>query len=447
MNDSASPHQGVPEPANIRSFIKWLLVSELFFIGYAALFLHRDGHLPPPFFYNASDTFMDFFNTNFWAHAAAPYQDWHAIYPIFTFLVARLVTPDRCLGVAGPHALRACATSSIWLIVCSCIVGAGICGAIAARYVKLERRLSVAAFVGAATLLSLPSIFALERGNYILVAFVCVAVSAWSGRNWKGALWLAAAINFKPYLVVLWLVPLVKRRYDYLAVSILFVLAVNALAMLLVGYSHYYLLLDNIRGFASTGPGSVFQNMWYATAFSAWAAAVASDIAVRHLNPVVLLSARVVLEILRWVSVAVAAYALVWVGRAASRASWELLSLVVILALLAVSSSPSGYALLFTVPFIPSLIAEGLSGRRALLLFIVFTPLDWGIGPHHVFSYVSYLTGRHIDYLEGITALAYVRPAAVLLLLLSSLKSLRRLDSVVQISADTSRMGSVSHQL
>ena len=42
--------------------------------------------LPTPFFYDKSDSFMDFFHTNYWAFNDSRYTDWSAIYPLFAEL-------------------------------------------------------------------------------------------------------------------------------------------------------------------------------------------------------------------------------------------------------------------------------------------------------------------------------------------------------------------------
>ena len=95
-----------PEAIAEKALRKWiyaLLLSELIFFILAVWSIDAKGVLPPPFFYNVDDTFMDFFNTNFWSLYDGRYENWRSIYPIFTFLVGKLLTNPECgINVGNP---------------------------------------------------------------------------------------------------------------------------------------------------------------------------------------------------------------------------------------------------------------------------------------------------------------------------------------------------------
>lgn len=61
-----------------------------------AYLFDQNGYLPQPFFYEPSDTFMDWFNTAYWARDPGAYDSWRTIYPPLTFVVLRSLGSDRC---------------------------------------------------------------------------------------------------------------------------------------------------------------------------------------------------------------------------------------------------------------------------------------------------------------------------------------------------------------
>jgi len=49
------------------------------------------GYLPSPFVYDKSDTFMDLFNTMYWAYYEGRYTDWGSVYPPLGFLFLKII--------------------------------------------------------------------------------------------------------------------------------------------------------------------------------------------------------------------------------------------------------------------------------------------------------------------------------------------------------------------
>lgn len=420
-NQTAKPYKN----RNVlRTFCILLISSQLAFLLYTLLHLYRYGYLPPPFFYDVSDTFMDFFNVNFWSYADAPYEDWHAIYPIFTFFLGQLITPQQCQNVSGPHDLRECGGSSIWIIIVGAVIGALLCGQLAERHFQTKHRFIVFTIATLISIMSLPLLFAIERGNYIVLAFACLAAAELSGQNWKGAFWLAIAINFKPYIAILWFIPLIKRRYDYLIESVLFVLIINAVAFLMVGNDHYYLLFENILGFAKADSIGLLQQVYYTTSFGSWSKVLSSSQISLFFPPKVMVVIFLTVTSLRWAGLCLVAISLCRIIRSATVDSWEKLSLTMIMALLVVSPSPGGYALLFMFPFLPKLMAEDNSKLNMLLIFALLTPLDFIVGPTQKYIMASHFADNRITYSAGVTFLDYIRPFAVMLYLLSITRSL-----------------------
>jgi hypothetical protein len=97
------------------------LAAEWFMAGLVVLVALRgvvyfaiNGYLPEPFFYESSDTWMDWFNTAWWAHNKGIYDSWASIYPPISFVILRVLGISHCYAspAAGPS--RGCATGWAW---------------------------------------------------------------------------------------------------------------------------------------------------------------------------------------------------------------------------------------------------------------------------------------------------------------------------------------------
>lgn len=406
---------------NLSRFCLALVGSQVLFIIYTLFYWHLTGRLPPPFIYHVHDTFMDFYNTNFWAQTSGRYQDWHSIYPIFTFWLGQLFSPGQCEAAIKPVILRQCSIESIWLLLGLYVIGVLITAWLAVRHIEqnLFNRCWQVLLIGFMLLMASPSLFAMERGNYILLTFTFIAMSEWMGRNWRGALLLALAINLKQYLIVLWLVPLLKRRYDYLVISIGLALIVNQLAMIFVADEHYGMLFENMFIFANDASiSSFFQKMWYATSFSSWSAAIANPKAIEYLSPPIIQLLTLGIETLRWFSLLFALLSLFLVLRNAARLSWEEVSLIVLMALMMIVGSVGGYALILLFPFVVTLLQQGKLTNLLPLFFLLATPLDVPLRPTQIRIDTSYLTGQAVEQVATITLGMYLRPVLLVLLMI-----------------------------
>ena len=75
--------------------------------GWTALVFHRTGYLPQPFVFDTNDTFMDWFNTAYWAHHPGAYDIWQSIYPPLSFVFLKLVGLPGCY-LDSPFYARDC---------------------------------------------------------------------------------------------------------------------------------------------------------------------------------------------------------------------------------------------------------------------------------------------------------------------------------------------------
>jgi hypothetical protein len=319
----------------------------------------------------------------------------------------------------SPIEFRACAAGSIGWIAGTYLAGAWICaltvvGKLDDAWAPRWWRVPVLTFVFA---LAAPGLFALERGNYIVIVFLCLALSEFSGRNWKGALFLAIAINLKQYLVVLWLAPFLKRRFDYLALSVMMAIAINWISTMAVPDTHYWLLFENMFGFSTGGASSYFEKMWYATSFSAWVKGIDNSPWVGRLPPNLFLIASLGVYSLRWVSLVLVGASLLLLARDRERLSWEEITFVSLVSLMMLTDSIGGYALILAFPVAAVLASRGRFAGMLFCLFILVTPLDIPLGPFHIVRTWGFLSGRFVDYIAALSLGAYIRPFALLYLL------------------------------
>ena len=76
------------------------------FVRLANIFFYQ-GYLPAPFVFDIGDTFMDWFNTAYWAHNPGAYSVWRTIYLPLSFVITGLLGDPTCYKNA-PYDARDC---------------------------------------------------------------------------------------------------------------------------------------------------------------------------------------------------------------------------------------------------------------------------------------------------------------------------------------------------
>ena len=325
--------------------------------------------------------------------------------------------------------MRTCDLPSIALLAITYIVGIALCTlAYMRRYHNYDRK-SIRKVAAIAFMLcfSLPGLFALERGNYVVIAFMLLACVQFSGWMWFGALALGAAINLKQYLILLWLVPAIKSRYRYLLQSIGFAVGLNAVSQLYIRDANYSMLISNMLEFSNSGHASFFEKIWYTTSVSAWWRAVEFSAPLRRqLSDGNFLLAYHCVSIARWLSLSVSVLVIGLCIRTRFRIDADYLAFVLLICLLVATDSVGGYSILLLLPFLPGAVLNVRSSLVAPLLALLLTPLDAPLGPSRAFELTSYLSGRPVVYNASITIGAYARPILLFILLVLVLRDLMR---------------------
>lgn len=233
-------------------------------IAFAALLLqsYRQGYAVQPFIYNTFDTFMDWYNTAYWAwRPREAFANWGTVYPPASFVFLRLVTVEGCY-VGEPLVARNCDWVGLCAL-CATYLMAVVC--VGRLYWKTDR--ATAPMRTIAIALGLPLVFALERGNLIIITLVFVLLGFTPLIGSARLRWLsvAAAINFKIYLIAGLAGFFVKRKWLALEAITIMAAMVYTATWMIFGAGSPAELISDIREFAEGAVTHSWQDVYYAS--------------------------------------------------------------------------------------------------------------------------------------------------------------------------------------
>ncbi len=181
-------------------------------LGHALWRLLVHGYLPHPFQAEPWESFMDFYNTAFWAHRPGAYAQWRTVYPPLSFVFLRLWTPAGCYRTDA-YAARTCDAPALAPMVLAYLLNAAL---VYLAYRRLDRR--TAAPRAFALCAGMPMLYGLELANLIIPCFTAfvLAEGGLIRSPTLRAVCSALAINFKPYLLLTLLPRLARRRWGFL---------------------------------------------------------------------------------------------------------------------------------------------------------------------------------------------------------------------------------------
>ena len=170
-------------------------------LWYYVSFFNNDGFLPSPFIYDKSDTFMDLYNTLWWAGDDGRYTVWGSVYPPLNFLLLKALRiifyQDIQLGT--PSDFRTMTLAPAYLLCGVHLIAAFVVVSFPAwRVISHPARLAVAIIAA----VSAPMLFSMERGNLIIVCLLFLPL-ALEEKSSLRTLAVAILINIKPYFAVL----------------------------------------------------------------------------------------------------------------------------------------------------------------------------------------------------------------------------------------------------
>ena len=237
-------------------------------LGFANLVHHylTRGFLPPPFVFDVGDTFMDWFNTAYWAHNPGAYSVWRTIYLPLSFVITGALGDPQCYGDA-PYDARDCDTIGIIVILltyAACVVVSAIALFRRDRTTALLRLIPIA--------LGGPLLFALERGNLVMLAYIAFVLVYGGLLRSERAIAVASAflVNMKVYFVFPLAAFAVKRQWRRLELCGIAALALYLVTLLIVGAGTPLELASNLSNWFSFRAGAVWDEILYTTTYKAF---------------------------------------------------------------------------------------------------------------------------------------------------------------------------------
>ena len=392
-----------------------LALAVLAAIAHVILFTLEYGYLPAPFFYDVADTFMDWFNSAFWAHDNGAYDSWGTIYPPLSFLVLRLFSNRQCylnnqdLGVRdcdwfGFVALPAMLLLNLVLLWYS--------------FRKLDRATALPRTIALG--LGLPMLYTFERGNILMLAFACIVLAfgpLLASARWR---WVALglAINFKVYLVAALAPQLLKRRWRWFEGALVTTIIIYLITWLLLGYGSPGEIYRNIAVVAGDYEAGSLLDGWYALTYKPFLSildgsyfpivgVIGSD-AVEAL--LVLLP---LLQRLTQLLIALAAIATFLRPEAVPMHRATCLGLLMAI----VTSESGGYTQMMLFFFIFMERWQGLARPMALVLaYILCIPADISIDRFPPIVSESWIYGGPVFVEYGLSIGPFLRPLAVMMI-------------------------------
>lgn len=392
-----------------------LALCNLLYLGYSFLHVEWLGYLPPPYFQNHYDTYMDLYNTNFFSYQSTRYDGWRSVYPPLAFLVAKFNTSAQCVANSTPVELRECSPWSILLIYAAMVVGS-IYNALdfCRTYMsQLDKKFIAFFSLVIATFLSGPSVFAIERGNYIVLCYALLSIAIYyRGHNLILAM-LAVSVNIKPYLGVLILS--YARRTTIYKMFMAFVLSAALFfsSDIVLGDKNSKLLLDNILGFANAENGNYldklyFNNspmLWYDVLYYIVRTNMTENIFLQELIQTVIYT-----KFLLYVPLLILLRN-IWNSK-------DVIFKCFALTLLLVTYLPSlgGYAILLLFPYFAHFAGVGKYKYLPWIIFALYLAPDMQFPVVHDYSNYSYfLDGDLVWKRSGLTLGSVLRPLILLL--------------------------------
>jgi hypothetical protein len=234
-------------------------------LAHVIWFTDTHGYLPAPFFYDVSDTFMDWFNTAFWSHDAGAYDSWRTLYPPLSFLVLRLLSDPTCYLNSEGHTARDCDWFGFVAIGAIVLLNLLL---LWLSFRKLDTRTAWPRMLALG--LGLPMLYTIERGNILILTFTCIMLAfgpliASARLRW---LMLGLAINFKVYLVAALAPQLLKRRWRWFEGALITTILVYLASWLLLGAGSPGQIFANIAAVSSDFESGTLLDGWYAITYT-----------------------------------------------------------------------------------------------------------------------------------------------------------------------------------
>ena len=375
----------------------------------------RDGYLPQPFYYLVNGSLMDLYTTAMWAHRQGAYSVWRSLYPPLSFDLLRLFTNARCY-LDNDLAGRQCDRDAVGVLIAVFVANAGLTAwsyRLSDPRTALARALAVSA--------GLPMLYALERGNLLIPCFTAFVLGAGPvvRSRWGRIAALALSVNFKPYLLGVFLPAVARRDWRWLLGFGAFGLAIYVATFLLQGAGTPQELLSDIGGYRKGNDAALWGNLYYATSYWPLARFMSAHQGFAEslqpwVSPAFSMASVVVM---RLVQLAVAVCMIAAALRPAGLEPRRFMALFTAMILTTVTNGSSGYALIFLF-FLVFFEPWRGPARIAILVsaYLLCLPIDWSFWPMMHGPAHSFLGGRDVTVSFGVSVGQIVRPGLLLII-------------------------------
>ena len=358
-------------------------------LSYLFYFFFYNSFLPSPFVLDKSNTFMDFYNPLSWVYDPSIYETTKTVYPPLNFVflkcVAYLFTllgirPDTAEGLRAQSAIFQILLVAIYFLI-----------AFMAVYKILgDRKTRLRHFcLALAMTISMPVLFAIERGNLILVAllFLSLYVVCPDKKSMSALILVAILINIKPYFALLALLYLPHfKTFCWLG-------AWSGLIFVLTGVlidPQFYLFFNNLLLFNNIGGGiPVFDQLTFPS----------SALALKGLTIMIPWMKHYMfwfslLKIILYLVIAVFIFITIFNKHITDRD--RVIGIVMLITNYSVMSG--GYSLIYYLPILPILLRY-YPHKFIFYLLALMAPLDWILcyqQEHHeaLYSYLGSVVGE-----------------------------------------------------
>jgi hypothetical protein len=375
---------------------------------------NETGYLVQPFLYIPDDTFMDWFNTTFWAHQRGSYSVWRSIYPPLSFVFLRVFSLSQCY-VTSPLIARDCD----WLSMVAMTGFYG--GAIFSAFLAFRKHARQTAIIRTSALaFGLPMLFAVERGNLIVPCFIFFVI-AYGGivrSPVVKAIAAAFTINLKPYLLVPVLSFAIRRKWRLFELSGIATIVVYLITLALHGGGSPIEILRNTADFTSTAQGDILQLTYYSTSYAPLLEALPKTLPLLLFTPSTIIeTSQLFLPLAIRASQAIVLLCLVgaWLQPQALT-NHRVTALLV--AVLLVTSSSGGYTQIFLV-FLVFLEPWRRIGQIIALtgIYILSLNFEYTLSSLPLRQTVSWLSGQAVTVDFGISIGFFARPGVIIVVL------------------------------
>lgn len=382
-------------------------------LAWTIVFFRHNGYLPQPFVFDTNDTFMDWFNTAYWANNRGAFEVWRTIYPPLSFVFLDTFSLPGCYLQSSFYA-RDCDWLARGTIYASYLISVAV---VWLAFRKADPRTAPMRTVAIA--LGMPLLFTLERGNLIIVAFAFFVIAhseVTQSRRWR-LFSAAVTINFKPYLVLPVLSHVVKRDWRTFELAGIASVALYLVTLALVGSGTPGEIISNTANWVVFQSAQVWNEVNYSTSY-------APLLRIRELQVPVLdfVPSKLLETIEFWATMAIRlTQAIALVAVVAAWLQPRALPLYRISAIIfgayLVTQSPGGYTQVFLL-FLVLLEPWRRPGPIVALVSAYLLSLlgDWTISTIMELSLKSWLGGRDVNPDFGLTVGHFLRPGLIVVI-------------------------------